>query len=83
LPAAAPAVRHRDLARYFSFYFPIGVIRAAAVVHAAAAFVLIAHHRAHLRGVVGQGLDRRDGARHRHAGLGRKHHPKWFRESVK
>ncbi len=27
--------------RYFSLYFPIGVIRAAAVVHAAAAFALI------------------------------------------
>lgn len=27
--------------RYFSFYFPIGIIRLAALVHAAAAFVLI------------------------------------------
>ncbi|MFP3759284.1 DUF4405 domain-containing protein, partial [Cupriavidus sp. SIMBA_020] len=27
--------------RYFSFYFPITVIRVASVVHAAAAFVLI------------------------------------------
>lgn len=34
--------------RYFSFYFPIGVIRAAAVVHAAAAFVLIASIIVHI-----------------------------------
>ena len=55
--------------RYFSFYFPIGVIRAAAVVHAVAAFVLIASIIVHIYAALWVKADRRDGARHRHAGL--------------
>lgn len=70
--------------RYFSFYFPIGVIRAAAVVHAVAAFVLIASIIVHIyaalwvKGSIGAMV-------HGTVTLGwaRKHHPKWFRESVK
>ena len=50
--------------QYFLFYFPIGALRLASVIHAAAAFVLIAGI------VVHQGLDTGDGARHRHARLG-------------
>jgi formate dehydrogenase subunit gamma len=70
--------------RYFSAYFPIGVIRLAAVVHALAAFVLIVGIVVHIyaalwikgaisamvRGTVT-------------LGWARKHHPRWFRESVK
>jgi formate dehydrogenase subunit gamma len=84
LPAAAAAVRHRDLARYFSFYFPIGVIRAAAVVHAAAAFVLIARIIVHIYAALW--VKGSIGAMVRGTvtlGWARKHHPKWFRESVK
>ncbi|HEY4352364.1 MAG TPA: formate dehydrogenase subunit gamma [Paraburkholderia sp.] len=69
---------------YFSFYFPIGVVRAAALVHAIAAFVLIVGIVVHIyaalwikgsvsamvRGTVT-------------LGWARKHHPRWFRESIK
>jgi formate dehydrogenase subunit gamma len=69
---------------YFAFYFPIGVVRAAALVHAIAAFVLIAGIIVHIyaalwikgsvsamvRGTVT-------------LGWARKHHPRWFRESIK
>jgi formate dehydrogenase subunit gamma len=69
---------------YFSFYFPIGLVRAAALVHAIAAFVLIVGIIVHIyaalwikgsvsamvRGTVT-------------LGWARKHHPRWFRESIK
>jgi formate dehydrogenase subunit gamma len=69
---------------YFSFYFPIPFVRAAALVHAAAAFVLIVGIIVHIyaalwikgsvsamvRGTVT-------------LGWARKHHPRWFRESIK
>ena len=58
--------------RVFSSYFPIDMMRLAALVHALAAFVLICgDHRAHLRGDLGQGLRARDDARHRDATAGR------------
>ncbi|CAB3752124.1 formate dehydrogenase subunit gamma [Paraburkholderia solisilvae] len=69
---------------YFSFYFPIGIVRAAALMHAVAAFVLIVGIVVHIyaalwvkgsvsamvRGTVT-------------LGWARKHHPRWFRESIK
>jgi formate dehydrogenase subunit gamma len=69
---------------YFAFYFPIDVVRIAANVHAIAAFVLICGIIVHIyaalwikgsisamvRGTVT-------------LGWARKHHPKWFRESIK
>lgn len=70
--------------RYFSFYFPIGIIRLAAVVHAVSAFVLICGIIVHIyaalwiKGSVGAMV--RGTVTY---GWARKHHPKWFRESVK
>ncbi|CAD6561616.1 formate dehydrogenase subunit gamma [Paraburkholderia sabiae] len=69
---------------YFAFYFPIEVVRVAAVIHAISAFVLICSIIVHIyaalwvkgsisamvRGTVT-------------LGWARKHHPKWFRESIK
>jgi formate dehydrogenase subunit gamma len=70
--------------RYFAMYFPIGVVRLASVVHAVTATVLmlaIIFHiyaaiwvkgsvDAMLRGTVTWGW-------------AKKHHPRWFRESIK
>jgi formate dehydrogenase subunit gamma len=70
--------------RYFSFYFPIGVIRLAAVVHAAAAFVLIVGIVVHIYAAIW--IKGSVGAMVRGTvtlGWARKHHPKWFRESIK
>jgi formate dehydrogenase subunit gamma len=70
--------------RYFSFYFPIGVIRLAAVVHATAAFVLIVGIVVHIYAALW--IKGSIGAMVRGTvtfGWARKHHPKWFRESVK
>lgn len=70
--------------RYFSLYFPIGVIRAAAVVHAAAAFALIVGIVVHVYAALW--VKGSIGAMVRGTvtvGWARKHHPKWFRESVK
>jgi formate dehydrogenase subunit gamma len=70
--------------RYFSIYFPIGVIRLAAVVHAAAAFVLIVGIVVHIYAAIW--IKGSVGAMVRGTvtlGWARKHHPKWFRESVK
>ncbi|KGC50923.1 formate dehydrogenase subunit gamma [Burkholderia pseudomallei] len=70
--------------RYFSLDFPIGVIRAAAVVHAAAAFVLIVGIVVHVYAALW--VKGSIGAMVRGTvtvGWARKHHPKWFRESVK
>lgn len=70
--------------RYFSLYFSIGVIRAAAVVHAAAAFALIVGIVVHVYAALW--VKGSIGAMVRGTvtvGWARKHHPKWFRESVK
>ncbi|AIP64995.1 formate dehydrogenase subunit gamma [Burkholderia thailandensis] len=70
--------------RYFSLYFPIGAIRAAAVVHAAAAFALIVGIVVHVYAALW--VKGSIGAMVRGTvtvGWARKHHPKWFRESVK
>jgi formate dehydrogenase subunit gamma len=70
--------------RYFSVYFPIGVIRLAAVVHATAAFVLIVGIVVHIYAALW--IKGSVGAMVRGTvtlGWARKHHPKWFRESVK
>jgi formate dehydrogenase subunit gamma len=70
--------------RYFSVYFPIGVIRLAAVVHATAAFVLIVGIVVHIYAAIW--IKGSVGAMVRGTvtlGWARKHHPKWFRESVK
>jgi formate dehydrogenase subunit gamma len=70
--------------RYFSGYFPVDVIRVAAVVHAAAAFVLIVGIVVHIYAAIW--IKGSVGAMVRGTvslGWARKHHPKWFRESVK
>lgn len=70
--------------RYFSFYFPVGLIRLAAVVHAFAAFVLICGIIVHIYAAIWI-----KGSVHAMVrgtvtyGWARKHHPRWFRESVK
>jgi formate dehydrogenase subunit gamma len=69
--------------RYFSFYFPIGVIRAAAVVHAFAAFVLIVGIIVHIYAAIW--IKGSVGAMTRGTvtyGWARKHHPKWFKELI-
>ena len=69
--------------RYFSFYFPIGVIRLAAVVHAAAAFVLIVGIIVHIYAALW--VKGSIGAMTRGTvtyGWARKHHPRWFREVI-
>jgi formate dehydrogenase subunit gamma len=66
--------------RYFSAYFPIDVLRLAALAHSAAAFVLIAAIMVHIyagiwiQGTLGAML-------HGYVtpGWARKHHPRWFR----
>ena len=70
--------------RYFSFYFPIEVIRFAAVVHAASAFVLIVGIVIHIYAALW--IKGSIGAMVRGTvtpGWARKHHPRWFREVVK
>ncbi|WP_297353336.1 formate dehydrogenase subunit gamma [Paraburkholderia sp.] len=70
--------------RYFSVYFPIEVVRLAALVHACAAFVLIVGIVVHVYAAVW--IKGSVGAMVRGTvtlGWARKHHPKWFRESVK
>ncbi|MDE1180099.1 formate dehydrogenase subunit gamma [Paraburkholderia sp.] len=69
---------------YFSFYFPVGVIRLASVVHAVAAFVLIMGIVVHV--YAGLWIKGSIGAMTRGTvtlGWARKHHPKWFKEVVK
>ncbi|WP_109479972.1 formate dehydrogenase subunit gamma [Paraburkholderia sp. C35] len=69
---------------YFAFYFPIEVIRIAAVIHAAAAFVLICSIIVHIYAAIW--VKGSIGAMVRGTvtlGWARKHHPKWFRESIK
>jgi formate dehydrogenase subunit gamma len=70
--------------RYFSFYFPIEVVRIAAVVHAVSAFVLICGIIVHIYAALW--IKGSIGAMVRGTvtfGWARKHHPKWFRESIK
>jgi formate dehydrogenase subunit gamma len=70
--------------RYFSFYFSVDVIRFAVLVHAFAAFVLICGIVVHIyaalwvKGSIGAMV--RGTVTY---GWARKHHPRWFRESVK
>jgi formate dehydrogenase subunit gamma len=70
--------------RYFSAYFPIDVIRLAALVHAAAAFVIIAGIIVHIyaaiwvKGTMGAMLKG-----YVTPGWARKHHPRWFRSLVR
>jgi formate dehydrogenase subunit gamma len=69
--------------RYFSFYFPIGVIRFAAVVHAAAAALLIVGIIVHIYAALW--VKGSVGAMTRGTvtyGWARKHHPNWFREII-
>jgi formate dehydrogenase subunit gamma len=69
---------------YFAFYFPIDVVRIAANVHAIAAFVLICGIIVHIYAALW--IKGSIGAMTRGTvtlGWARKHHPKWFRESIK
>jgi len=68
---------------YFAFYFPITVIRLAAVVHAATAFVLITSIIIHI--YAGLWVKGSIGAMVRGTvtyGWARKHHPRWFKEII-
>jgi len=70
--------------RYFSMYFPIGLIRLAAVVHAATAAVLIIGIIFHV--YAGLWVKGSVGAMLRGTvtwGWAKKHHARWFRESIK
>ena len=69
--------------RYFSFYFPMDVIRLAALVHAVAAFVLIMSIIVHIYAALW--IKGSIGAMVRGTvtlGWARKHHPRWFREVI-
>jgi formate dehydrogenase subunit gamma len=69
--------------RYFSFYFPMDVIRLAAVVHAFAAFFLIVGIIVHIYAALW--IKGSVGAMTRGTvtyGWARKHHPNWFREII-
>ncbi|MFP3564879.1 formate dehydrogenase subunit gamma [Paraburkholderia sp. SIMBA_030] len=69
--------------RYFSIYFPIDIIRFAAVVHAAAAFVLIVGIVVHIYAALW--VKGSVGAMTRGTvtyGWARKHHPNWFKEII-
>jgi formate dehydrogenase subunit gamma len=70
--------------RYFSFYFPIPLIRLAAVIHAATAFVLIVGIIVHIYAALWvKGSIRAMTRGTVTLGWARKHHPRWFRESIK
>lgn len=69
--------------RYFSFYFPIEIIRLAALVHSAAAFVLIVGIVVHIYAALW--IKGSIGAMTRGTvtyGWARKHHPNWFKEII-
>jgi formate dehydrogenase subunit gamma len=69
--------------RYFSMYFPIEIIRLAALVHAAAAFVLIVGIVVHIYAALW--IKGSVGAMTRGTvtyGWARKHHPNWFKEMI-
>ncbi|BCQ25823.1 formate dehydrogenase subunit gamma [Caballeronia sp. NK8] len=68
---------------YFAFYFPVTVIRIASVVHAATAFVLIVSIIVHIYAALW--VKGSIGAMTRGTvtyGWARKHHPRWFRETI-
>ncbi|WP_341318097.1 formate dehydrogenase subunit gamma [Paraburkholderia sp. IMGN_8] len=70
--------------RYFSDYYPVSVIRLAAVIHAATAFVLIVGIIVHIYAALW--IKGSIGAMTRGTvtlGWAKKHHPRWFRESIK
>ncbi|MCP3725880.1 formate dehydrogenase subunit gamma [Paraburkholderia sp. CNPSo 3272] len=70
--------------RYFSAYFPIEIIRLSSLVHAAVAFVLICGIIIHIYAAIW--VKGSIGAMTRGYvtwGWARKHHPRWFRESIK
>jgi formate dehydrogenase subunit gamma len=70
--------------RHFSHYYPVSVIRLAALIHAAAAFVLIVGIIVHIYAALW--IKGSIGAMTRGTvtlGWARKHHPRWFRESIK
>ncbi|MBC8751819.1 MULTISPECIES: formate dehydrogenase subunit gamma [Paraburkholderia] len=69
--------------RYFSFYFPMDLIRLSAVVHAATAFLLIVGIIVHIYAALW--VKGSVGAMTRGTvtyGWARKHHPNWFREII-
>jgi formate dehydrogenase subunit gamma len=69
--------------RYFAFYFPIEIIRFAALVHAAAAFMLIVGIVVHIYAALW--IKGSIGAMTRGTvtyGWARKHHPNWFKEII-
>jgi formate dehydrogenase subunit gamma len=70
--------------RYFSAYFPIDVIRFSVLVHAAAAFVLIAGITVHIYAAIWiKGTMRAMVRGTVPLGWARRHHPRWFREVIK
>ncbi|GLU33498.1 formate dehydrogenase cytochrome b556 subunit [Trinickia caryophylli] len=70
--------------RYFGDALSVGAIRAASVVHAAVAFVLIVGIIVHVYAAIWVKGSVSAMARGRVTlGWARKHHPKWFRESIK
>lgn len=79
LPTGIVIWRH-----YFSAFFPINVLRLCALLHATAAFVLIAGILVHIyagiwiKGTLGAMLHGRVPN-----AWARKHHPLWFREQIK
>jgi formate dehydrogenase subunit gamma len=69
---------------YFAFYFPIEIVRAAALLHAFCAFVLIVSIVIHI--YAGLWIKGSMGAMIRGTvtfGWARKHHPRWFAEIAK
>lgn len=69
---------------YFAFYFPMTIVRIAALLHAVCAFVLIMSIIVHI--YAGFWIKGSVGAMMRGTvtyGWARKHHPRWFRESVR
>jgi formate dehydrogenase subunit gamma len=70
--------------RYFSFYFPITLIRLAAVIHAATAVIFIVGIIVHIYAALWvKGSVRAMTRGTVTLGWARKHHPRWFRESIK
>ncbi|PUA18815.1 formate dehydrogenase subunit gamma [Glaciimonas sp. PCH181] len=70
--------------QYFSFYFPVTIVRMSALLHAICAFVLITGIIIHI--YAGFWIKGSIGAMVRGTvtlGWARKHHPRWFRESIK
>jgi len=70
--------------RYFSFYFPIDIVRLCALIHAISAFVLIVGIIVHIYAAIW--IKGSVSAMVRGTvtvGWARKHHPRWFRESIK